>query len=156
VAYLHLPLFTDELGMEQMKEKTLLQLYSLALELYQQQIKAVMSAIAAAKSSILLHCTGGKDRTGLMTALLLALANVPAATIALDYAMSADYLTPLYALQLETARQLGYAHIFESPAETMLETLKYLEQQYGEVVGYLQAIGMTTEQINRLREMLVD
>ncbi|NJM72274.1 MAG: tyrosine-protein phosphatase [Scytonema sp. RU_4_4] len=104
----------------------------------------------------MVHCAAGKDRTGLVTALLLSVANVPVATIAPDDAMSAEYLTPLYTPMLETARKLGYAHMFDSPPETVLDTFKYLENQYGGVTGYLQVIGMTAEQIHQLHGMLVD
>ena len=45
---------------------------------------------------------------------------------------------------------------FDSPPETVLNTLDFLENQYGGVIGYLQAIGMSVEQINQLRGMLVD
>jgi hypothetical protein len=45
---------------------------------------------------------------------------------------------------------------FDSPPETVLKTLDFLENQYAGVIGYLQAIGITAEQINQLRGMLVD
>ncbi|MDM9379996.1 tyrosine-protein phosphatase [Chlorogloeopsis sp. ULAP01] len=156
VTYFNLPLFSEELEAEMRKAGTLFKQCLLLLDSCQQQIKTVMSAIATNETSVLVHCVGGKDRTGIITALLLAIANVPVATIAQDYAMSADYLAAFYAPMLETATKQGYAHMFESPPQTVLETFNYLEQQYGGVVGYLKTIGMTGEQINHLHEMLVD
>ncbi|MFH7025205.1 MAG: tyrosine-protein phosphatase [Heteroscytonema crispum UTEX LB 1556] len=159
VTYLNFPLFEDKLTDDVVKKMTLLELYLLVIDRCQQQIKAVINAIASSTAfPVLVHCAAGKDRTGLITAFLLGVANVPTATIAQDYAISADCLIsfPLYATQLESARKLGYGHIYESPLETMLDTLLYLERQYGGIVSYLQTIGITNEQINHLHGMLVD
>lgn len=156
VTYLNLPLFTEELTEEEIRAGTLQKLYLHLLDSCQSQVKAVMNVIASYPTSILIHCAAGKDRTGLITALLLGLAHVPFTTIATDYSHSADYILPLYASEIEVAKQFGYAHVYESPQQTMLDTLHYLEQQYGGVVGYLGAIGLTNEQINRLRGMLID
>lgn len=155
VTYLNLPLFGEELETDLRKAGTLLKQCLLLLDRCQQQIKAVLNAIATSKVPILVHCVAGKDRTGLITALLLGVANVSPAKIAEDYAQSADYLASLYAPELETAIKLGYAHMFESPPETVLEIFQYLERPYGGV-GYLHAIGITHEQIDWLRAMLVD
>jgi protein-tyrosine phosphatase len=56
-----------------------------------QRVAAAMAAIARARpGGVLVHCAGGRDRTGLVTLLLLALAGVPAETIADDYALSEE------------------------------------------------------------------
>ena len=53
------------------------------LDHYQDGIAAVMSAIAdAPPAGVLVHCHAGKDRTGMIAALLLALADVPDEVIA--------------------------------------------------------------------------
>lgn len=51
-------------------------------------IRTALQAIARSEPGILLHCAAGRDRTGLMTALLLANAGVPSASIVADYAQS--------------------------------------------------------------------
>src|SRR5207253_2182120 len=50
----------------------------------------------APEGAVLVHCQVGRDRTGLVAALLLSLADVPPEEIAADYALSADRLRPLY------------------------------------------------------------
>ena len=70
----------------------------LLLDRCQDALRGIINEIAnPASGPVLIHCTAGKDRTGLVVALLLALAGVPTATIAADYAASFGYLTPLLA-----------------------------------------------------------
>ena len=93
------------------------------LATHQSQIAAIMRAIAAApEGGILFHCHAGRDRTGLIAALLLALVGVPTEVIGADYALS-----------------------FSAVAETMDATLAHLESDYGGVEEYLDTIGVTAE-----------
>jgi protein-tyrosine phosphatase len=99
------------------------------LATHQSQIAAVMRAIAdAPEGGVLFHCHAGRDRTGLIAALLLALAGVPAPAITADYALS-----------------------FSAVAETMDATLAHLESDYGGVESYLRAAGVTAGDIVRIR-----
>jgi protein-tyrosine phosphatase len=104
------------------------------LATHRAQIAAVMRAIAEApEGGILFHCHAGRDRTGLIAALLLALAGVPAATITADYALS-----------------------FSAAAETMDATLAHLESAYGGAEAYLLAAGVVVDEIARIRCRLRD
>jgi protein tyrosine/serine phosphatase len=63
------------------------------LERFPRQITPVIAAIADAEpGGVLVHCGAGRDRTGLVMLVLLALVNVPPADIAADHALSADRL----------------------------------------------------------------
>src|SRR5829696_4320266 len=74
------------------------EVYRIVLEAGRIQIGRVMRAIAEADDGpVLVHCNAGKDRAGLVAALLLALAGVPAPAIASDYALSEPLLKPYYA-----------------------------------------------------------
>ena len=109
----------------------------------------------------LVHCAGGKDRTGLMAALILALARVPVETIVEDYALSAPYLISRYLNEhaLSDVATDGYTwreyQRDSSPHEAMLETLRYLEERYGGAERYALGAGMTQEQVETLRHALV-
>lgn len=95
------------------------------LETHQAPIAAIMRAVAdAPDGGIVVHCHAGRDRTGLIIALLLGVAGVPAATIITDYALS-----------------------FSAVPETMDATVKYLESAYGGIAPYLRAIGVTDDEI---------
>lgn len=96
------------------------------------QIAAIMRAIASApEGGIFFHCHAGRDRTGLIAALLLALAGVPAASIVAEYALS-----------------------FGATADTMDTTLAHLESVYGGIAAYLRAAGMAEEEIAAIRRRL--
>jgi protein-tyrosine phosphatase len=77
--------------------------YIVILEESKGLVAAIIKAVAASleDGGVLVHCHGGKDRTGIIMALLLSLAGVPRETIAQDYALSETQLEPLYAAWLE-------------------------------------------------------
>jgi protein-tyrosine phosphatase len=107
------------------------------------------------------HCHAGKDRTGLIAALLLGFFGAPEAVILEDYA----FTTPA----LDRRREAMLADPSLSPdrrnfmdvlslarPETMQLTLAYLAQRYGSVEGYLRTTPMIPEDLERLRERLVE
>jgi len=99
------------------------------LETHRHPIAAIMRTIADAPAGgVLFHCHAGRDRTGLIAALLLALTGVPAPTITADYTLS-----------------------FSAAAETMDATLAHLERAYGGVAAYLLTAGVTADAIARIR-----
>ena len=127
-------------------------LYCRVLDHYQDGIAAVLSAIAdAPPSGVLVHCHAGKDRTGLIAALLVAVADVADEVIAEDYALSAVMLRPVHAERLrqepDPARRAVLAEALVPVRETMLTVLAHLTLQYGGAARYLAAIGVTSQQI---------
>jgi protein-tyrosine phosphatase len=124
------------------------------LEHTRPQLKEVLEVIAdAATEPLLFHCVAGKDRTGLIAALLLALADVEPDAIAADYAASTTHLTEAYLVRYA---RLERAEIFEAlrcPEEGVHNMLAYLGQ-YGGAAGYLGAIGLDDARIARLRARL--
>jgi protein-tyrosine phosphatase len=124
------------------------------LEHTRPQLKEVLEIIAdAASEPLLFHCVAGKDRTGLIAALLLALADVKAEAIAADYAESSSRLADAYLLRYP---DLQRAEIFEAlrcPEEGVHNMLAYLEE-YGGAAGYLRTIGLSDARIARLRARL--
>ena len=124
------------------------------LEHTRPQLKDVLEIIAdAASEPLLFHCVAGKDRTGLIAALLLALADVEADVIAADYAESSSRLADAYLLRYP---DLQRAEIFEAlrcPEEGVHNMLAYLDD-YGGAAGYLRTIGLSDARIARLRARL--
>ncbi|MFZ4894756.1 tyrosine-protein phosphatase [Plantibacter sp. Mn2098] len=117
-----------------------------------------------AGAAIVIHCTAGKDRTGVATAVLLDAVGVDRAAIVADYARSADNLAGAWADQmLAGIRASGVEPtpdivtlVTASPAETMARTLLHLDEHYGGAAAYLRAHGVTEDQLGLLAERLVE
>ncbi|HEY3503849.1 MAG TPA: tyrosine-protein phosphatase [Actinocatenispora sp.] len=107
---------------------------------------AVLRLIAddAAGGGTVFHCTAGKDRTGVVAAVVLALLGVPDETIAEDYAASQASEEQYFAWR---ARQrpdeppvIGNGNA--APAEAILTFLAALRMRYGSVAGYVERAGL--------------
>jgi protein-tyrosine phosphatase len=133
--------------------------YLIFLERFGANIAAALRAVAnAPEGGVVVHCVGGKDRTGLLVAFLLHLAGVPDEEIAADYALSAERLRPRHEAwfaaadseeELERLRRIA-----QTPAESMLGVFRELERRHGSVDGYLRSTGLTEEELERLRHRL--
>ena len=136
--------------------------YARLLDRFAASVAAVMTAVAnAPEGGVLIHCMGGKDRTGLISALLLALVDVPRETIGEDYALTAECLRPLEEEWLENgpgdrAERERILVTYAPLAEVMTEVLDSLDERYGGVESYLRQAGVSAEDVSRLRKRLVD
>jgi protein-tyrosine phosphatase len=110
----------------------------------------------------LVHCAAGKDRTGVLVALLLATAGVRPGLIVDDYALSRASLGDEF---LEESRQWvpgrgarweDYADLYDAPPERMERTLEHLETRWGGAVRYLLEHGLAREDVERLRVALIE
>ncbi len=129
----------------------------------QAELREIMSTLAQPGAlPALVHCTAGKDRTGIVSALLLALAGVDHDTIAQDYALTATYLTDAYFADARgRAEAAGYAWeqyrlLLGCPADLMLATLADIDERFGGVDAYLRQIGVTAAEVESLRAALVE
>lgn len=106
---------------------------------------------------LLIHCVAGKDRTGLIVALLLRLCDVPYDDVIDDYVLSGQRL--LMAVQDEDQKRheaLLNPHTMKSPREAMAQSLMRLEKRHGSVRNYLQDyIGIDPETLDRVRELVM-
>jgi protein tyrosine/serine phosphatase len=169
VTYLNVP-FTygrDERAWEDVKEryhaaKTREELNRIDLDAHPEGIGRIIAAVAGAREGgVLVHCHAGKDRTGLVVALLLELAGVSADDIADDYALTALNIEPLIVEWLDQmggdeAERDRLRELAAPRREAMLDSLAYLRERYGGARQYLLAAGVTAEQIERLRSRLIE
>jgi protein-tyrosine phosphatase len=129
-------------------------LNALILDLCAPGIIAILRAVAEAPpGGVLLHCNIGRDRTGVLVGLLLALVDVPDATIAEDYALSDDNLEPLFAARARAAGVDTLPSARLGP-ELMLVMLKYLNEAYHGPQAYCLAAGLIPAEITSLRARL--
>lgn len=132
--------------------------YLMLLEHFGGRFARAVDELAAAESPVVIHCMGGRDRTGLVVALVLRLAGVAPETIAEDHAESdgnwAPFLDRWYA-EAETEDELERRRRIAAPAGTaMVDVLAELEQRYGGVREYLVAAGAEEEAIHEVRRRL--
>jgi len=136
------------------------ELYRSFLDIRQPQLKRIFETMAEASDRpVLFHCSAGKDRTGIVAALLLDLAGVPAETIALDYELTRDRITSLLTKYRERAVREGYdltrhERMLECRYDTMLDTVAYLHEKYNGADAYLKQIGLDTAQVDKLHRMM--
>jgi protein-tyrosine phosphatase len=130
------------------------EVYLIFLEHFRPNVAAAVRAVAAApEGGVVVHCHGGKDRTGLVTAFLLRLAGVPIEHIAADYALSEERLRTRhdewFADAADEAELERLHRISKTPASSMVDVLEELERRYGSIEGYLRAGGATAEDLAR-------
>lgn len=87
---------------------------------------------------VVFHCMAGRDRTGAVAAVFLSALGVPMEEIAADYALTGELVPE--------------REIVPGAIEAMFERL---DREYGSPVGYLQAGGVTTDQLDRIRQALL-
>jgi protein-tyrosine phosphatase len=142
-------------------------IYTMALNERQPALRRALGVLAdPADPGGMFHCTAGKDRTGIISALLLGLAGVPSETIAEDYGLSARYLLDRYLEMLATGEMTSerapeeitwqtYQAEF-CPPGAMLRVLQHLDDRYGGIKAYVRAIGVTSAEIDGIRTTFVE
>jgi protein-tyrosine phosphatase len=127
-------------------------------------VAAAVSVIAeSGRTPVLVNCTAGKDRTGLVVALALEAAGVERSAVVADYMQSAlnldgDWMDQTLSLLVSNGVPVS-PRLFEaiggSPDHAMTRVLEWLEQEFGTVPGYLMAHGLLADSVDALREKLV-
>jgi protein-tyrosine phosphatase len=126
------------------------------LEQVRVELRDVLRVIAAAPAGpLLFHCVAGKDRTGLIAALLLALADVKPESIACDYATSTQMLADAYLKRYTEVDPQDVMENVRCPEAGVHNMLAYLKSQGG-IREYLGSIGLNELEIARLRARLRD
>jgi protein-tyrosine phosphatase len=124
------------------------------LEKVREELKEVLAVIAGASPGpLLFHCVAGKDRTGVIAALLLTLADVEPDAIVQDYTASTEYLREAYLKRYADAEPAAIIDVVQCPEAGIHNMFEYLET-FGGASGYLEEIGVPLEQIARLRARL--
>jgi protein-tyrosine phosphatase len=128
------------------------------LERNRERFAQALAAVADAPGPVVVHCMGGKDRTGLVAALLLRIAGVSLDDIGEDYSLSGPNLSVTLDAWLESApdelERGRRQKLSTTPATAMARVIATIEQRYGSVAEYLEAGGLQPEQIGGLRERL--
>lgn len=116
-------------------------------------------------SPCLVHCTAGKDRTGVFIALLFMLAGAPDEEIAKEYSLTdlgLAELKPLFTERLLKNPALGgneegVANMVSSKQENMLATLQMIRREFGTAESYMKnKCGLQDAEVERIRQNIVE
>lgn len=138
---------------------TLAEIYRRMLDRRPDLFAAAVSSIAEApEGAVVVHCAGGKDRTGMVVAMALTIAGVDPAVIAADYAATEERLRErslafLAAIE-DPERKEKIRRLQQTKPETMLEVLSHLRETYGSVAAFLETGGCDVESQAGLRKRL--
>ena len=107
------------------------------------------------------HCAAGKDRTGVVSAVLLGLLGVCDEVIVADYALSRRNLDAIIA---RLSQMEGYRGMLEqlppdtlhAEPETMIQLLDRVREKYGSMREYVASAGVATELVERLESQLLE
>ena len=157
VRYVHRELI-DDLNMTHIGDsQDMFERYLFIVDRRPAAFRAAFEAVAEADGTVLFHCFAGKDRTGLVAAMLLELAGVADADIAADYGETDLQLARQYAAWIEEAppeRREAYRSELRCPPGRILGVLDHLRRGWGGVAGYLEAAGATPATIDALSARL--
>ena len=145
-------------------QELLEQIYHLMIDQNGPVIADVLRLAAdPANRPLVIHCTAGKDRTGLTVALLLLALGVPEETVVADYTLS-NYAFDVLAgrMRPEMARLYSFGFneaqlqpLLLAEARTLRGALAYIHRRYGSLDWYLQRAGLSDDTLQALRDELL-
>lgn len=139
-------------------------LYRQVLTEHGAEVGAAIRCVADAGGPVVVHCTAGKDRTGLVVALVLLALGADLEDVVADYAATEAHLSGEWSPRtLRRLRLLGVrltdglvAVVTGSPEAALRDTLAWLDATYGGWRPYLVSIGVDDAVVRDLRAALVE
>jgi len=122
---------------------------------------AALHRVAASEAPVVFFCAAGKDRTGVFAALVLGLLGVADADVVADYALTGEVIDRIHVLRDHpdpatdrSAHRIG-DDLRNAYPESMAETLVRVRAEWGDWVGYAEAIGVGAGVRADLRDRLL-
>jgi len=138
-------------------EMSMPEMYKMCLNDYKENFAKVLRIIASLDGPFMFHCFCGKDRTGMLAALMLSAAGVDRVDIVADYEVSYTYIKPFIEKEIREKTGLiwdgAYSRFF-SHAENMELILDYIDLEFAGAKGYFKKIGLTEEEILKISNFL--
>jgi protein-tyrosine phosphatase len=129
---------------------------ALALEHTQDYRRIIDDLIAPGAAPAIFHCTSGKDRTGMIAAIILLALETPVDAVAADYAMTQDRIEKVDYFA-DTANAKAIEIVMAANPDYICAAFTAMETAFGSITLYLRnGIGVTTEKQRRLQELLVN
>lgn len=171
VEVLHVPFMDDNETMFQRAEEAAAKapdvatatrdVYLVFLEQSRPLVARVFRRIVdAPEGGVVVHCMGGKDRTGLTVAFLLRIAGVGLEEIGADYALSEERLRPRherwFAAAKDEAELERLKRVAATPATAIIGVIEEIERRDGSIEAFLRAGGAPEDVGDRVRARLLD
>jgi protein-tyrosine phosphatase len=128
---------------------------------YGRRIIEALKIIAEEKNHpLVFHCAVGKDRTGLLAAVLLSALGVRDENIIEDYALSDSYMKELISHKdsrpdIAEGLKVLPGYFWDAAPESMMLLLTTLRDEYGSTRGYLESMGAEPGLVGRLETALL-
>ncbi len=155
--FLNVPLVDDATMVALGEASSMFGRYLMMLEQRPDAFRRIFEAVVEAEGGVVFHCFAGKDRTGLVAALLLSVAEVEDEAIAADFAETDSQLAAKYEEWLAATapeRRQEMRDELQCPPDRILGILAHVRQRWGSVPEYLEAAGMGRETLDRLASKL--
>jgi protein-tyrosine phosphatase len=142
------------------KSFTLSDLYQGILAYNHDLIREVLQQILQEPEAVVFHCRAGKDRTGLIAAIILDWLGVDHETIIEDYALTEHFIQPLIP-EMQAERppfipQHQYDQLLETHPHAIREILQTLQDTYAGSYGFLCHLGFDDQQLQQIRHQLLE
>lgn len=116
-----------------------------------EEMKKIFDILASTKTGVIYYCNAGKDRTGVVTACLLKLLGVNNQDIVSDYLASGIFLKKMIKEFASSFTEKDILPMITPHYETMEEMLRYIDEKYGSIEGYLDSCNLSFESIEKIR-----
>ena len=128
----------------------------LTLEHAREYRQVLDDVLAANGQALLYHCTSGKDRTGMISAIILAALGADDEDIIEDYTLTNGRIEPIAYLKASNDPSI-VQHIMAAAPLYMQTALQTMRHEFGSVDGYLtQALQLSPEERARLQQILIE
>ena len=146
------------LGREVMQPRGLIGLGKDSLDHSRDEIREMLEVMAQSKNyPLMIHCTQGKDRTGLSIMLLLLLLNTPLQAISADYLASERELLPEMESRMVEISEVGLSDDFAGcPAAFVADLSDHINKNYNSLQEYLELAGVDRMVQEKIVENLLD
>ena len=155
--YLHVPVIDDAFADELSQVPSMRDRYRMILDERQEAVGDVVKTIARVDGPLVFHCFAGKDRTGLVAALVLSIAGVEREAIAADYAETDLQMATRYEEWIAAAapdRVEAMRDELRCPPEWMHAALDHVDSLWGGVEPYLVGAGVRPGDFSHLKVKL--
>lgn len=151
----NLPLYEFNVATQEGMNLPINEIYDMIINTQQEHIARVLRTIANAKDGVIMYnCFFGKDRTGILTMLLLSIAGVAEDDIIADYQQTYTYVKSYIKAHKDVLWDQNSEKHFSLP-ETMENVISMINEKYGSVMAYIHSLGLTEDEIQKIRIKLL-